>query len=211
MKKIALLLSAGIVSLTAAQAQQTAGGAMSSTDYAPASTASRNNSFGVKGGLNLSNVYGDDKPAGRENLNSFHAGVFGQVGITNKVSIQPEILYSRKGYRYMDATQGESNRRYDYIQVPVLFVYNFLDHVSFHVGPQVSLMTKYRDAQGEKKISAAGLNSFDYGAVAGIEGRMGPARIGVRYDLGAGKILESGNNRLYNNTFQAYVGLGFSN
>lgn len=212
MKKITLLLALCLASFTAVHAQDGPIGTRSSTDYAPSTSDSRNNGFGVKGGFNLSNVRGDDKDIipSRENYNAFHFGFYGQFGLNDKVSIQPEFLYSRKGFRYTEGGE-ETTNRFDYLQVPVLFVYNFVDNVSFHIGPQVSVMTKYKNGDEDLNIADSGLNSLDYGAVAGLEGRLGPARVGVRYDLGLGKLAEDEPNKLYNNTFQVYLGIGFTN
>ncbi|MBO3270146.1 MULTISPECIES: porin family protein [Hymenobacter] len=229
MKKITLLLVAFAASFSLAHAQVRPGGAMSSTDYFRSSSDSRNNGFGVKGGFNLTNVHGDDKggiPA-RENLNTFHAGVYAQFGLSSKVAIQPELLYSRQGYRY-DQTQGGTTEqrvnRLDYLKVPVLLTYNFLDNVSVHVGPQVALLTKVKNAGVDQSIDDYGYHSLDYGVVGGIEFRVGPARIGGRYDLGLAKIRKDGyattgtagqinvpSGDVRNQAFQVYLGLGISN
>ncbi|MBC6611042.1 PorT family protein [Hymenobacter sp. BT507] len=229
MKKITLLLAAFAASLSLAHAQVRPGGAMSSTDYFRSSSDSRNNGFGVKGGFNLTNVHGDDKggiPA-RENLNTFHAGVYAQFGLNSKVAIQPELLYSRQGYRYNQTQAGSTEQRVnrlDYLKLPVLLTYNFLDNVSVHVGPQVALLTKVKNAGVDQSISDYGYHSLDYGVVGGIEFRVGPARIGGRYDLGLAKIRKDGyattgaagqinvpSGDVRNQAFQVYLGLGISN
>lgn len=227
MKKITLLLAAFAASFSLAHAQVRPGGAMSSTDYFRSSSDSRNNGFGVKGGFNLTNVHGDDKggiPA-RENLNTFHAGLYAQFGLNSKVAIQPELLYSRQGYRYKQNATGEQRvNRLDYLKLPVLLTYNFLDNVSVHVGPQIALLTKVKNAGVDQSLDNYGYNSLDYGVVGGAEFRVGPARIGGRYDLGLAKIRKDGyptagpvgqinvpSGEVRNQAFQVYVGLGISN
>ena len=234
MKKITLLLVAFAASLSLAHAQVRPGGAMSSTDYFRSSSDSRNNGFGVKGGFNLTNVHGDDKGGipGRENLNTFHAGVYAQFGLNSKVAIQPELLYSRQGYRYDLTTSGVAGNvteqrvnRLDYLKLPVLLTYNIVDNVSVHVGPQVALLTKVKNAGVDQSIDTYGYHSLDYGVVGGIEFRVGPARVGGRYDLGLAKIRKDGyptrngtsepfnvpSGDVRNQAFQVYVGLGISN
>ncbi|SNR53783.1 MULTISPECIES: porin family protein [Hymenobacter] len=233
MKKAALLLS--FCALSAAATAQTEGsrvsGIRSSTDYAPGSGSSdsRNNGFGIKGGLNWSQIHGDDKD-NYDNLGSyrnFHAGVYAQFGFNDKFSIQPEVLYSRQGFEGSSASRSNTNTyftRLDYIQVPVLLVYNIVDNVSVHVGPQVSLLTKVREAGQERKIANEdnlydySYNSLDYGLSAGLEGRIGPARVGGRYTAGFADVIKDPKNtaaqslaNIKNGAFQVYVGIGISN
>ncbi|WBA40790.1 porin family protein [Hymenobacter canadensis] len=227
MKKLPILLALSCVSFTAAQAQQTPGGSQSSTNYAPGTSDSRNNGFGVKAGFNLSDLRGGDKGAYKqlESLKSYHAGVYAQFGLNDKVSIQPEFLFTRKGFdaEQFDRTTGQTTgqqkqTRLDYIQIPVLFVYNVLDNISLHVGPQASLLVKSKIAGEERQISSVGLNSLEYGVVGGVEARVGPARVGARYDLGLSDIYndpkDAGSaayDNVKNGVFQVYVGIGINN
>ena len=232
MKKSALLLS--FCALSTAALAQTDGpaGVRSSTDYSPGTTDSRNNGFGVKGGFTAANFRGDDKQnfSNEGAYNTFHAGVYAQFGFNDKFSLQPEVLYSRQGFKgdspATTAPAGSYTTRLDYIQVPVLLVYNFLDNVSLHVGPQVSLLTKVKEGDRERRIAdennrfGYSYNSLDYGLSAGLEARVGPARIGGRYTAGFADIIQDQNlavtgnqalTNIKNGAFQVYVGLGISN
>jgi len=223
----------GAAAAPAAMAQARAGGDLSSKDYTgSAATDSRNTGFGIKGGYNLTNLYGSGKGLlNPDYLNAFHGGLYGQFGLNQVSSIQVELLYTRKGYMANFNSVGgpsynESQRttRLNYLQLPILYVANFTKDLSFHIGPQVSLLTNARVYDQDLALSAGGFNSLDYGAVAGFEGRVGPARIGVRYDLGLGNVykdgvsIKYGNNtvanltssNLHNQTFQVYLGLGFT-
>ncbi|HEX8428351.1 porin family protein [Hymenobacter sp.] len=232
MKKLFLLLAICSCSF-AATAQQSVDGVRSSTDYAPSTSDSRNNGFGIKGGFNLVDLHGSDteKYTDLSNLKTFHAGVYAQFGINDKISIQPELLLSRKGFDDKEGpvmvigpgptppvSSTRRETRLDYIQVPVLFVYNFLDNVSVHIGPQASLLVRVKDAGEEKSIASGGFHSLDYGVVGGLEARVGPARVGARYDLGLADIYKdssSASQSIYkdvkNGVFQLYVGIGFTN
>ncbi|UYZ62647.1 porin family protein [Hymenobacter weizhouensis] len=229
MKKFALLLS--FCSLSAVALAQTDGpsGVRSSTDYSPGTSDSRNNGFGVKGGFTAAHFRGDDKKnyANDDAYNTFHAGVYAQFGFNEKFSIQPEVLYSRQGFTASSASRtvtSQYDTRLDYIQVPVLLVYNFLDNVSVHVGPQVSLLTKVKEGDRERKIAdennrfGYSYNSLDYGVSAGVEARVGPARVGGRYTAGFADIIQDPTttaaqslNNIKNGAFQVYVGIGISN
>jgi len=227
MKSLTLFLALSLVLITAAQAQERVDGVRSSTDYQPSTSDSRNNGFGIKGGFNLSDLRGGDKDAYQnlESLKSFHAGLYAQFGLNDKVSIQPEFLFTRKGFdaQQFDPVSGVASgqqraTRLDYVQIPVLFVYNVFDNVSLHLGPQASLLVRAKYAGTERSISDAGLNSLDYGVVGGVEGRIGPARVGARYDLGLADIYNDPKDakadaydNVKNGVFQVYVGVGFTN
>lgn len=231
-----LLLAASLLSVPALAQTTGPTGVRSSTDYPSASggTGSRNTGFGIKGGFTASNFRGDDKKNYSDEgiYNTFHAGIYTQYGFSDKFSIQPELLYSRQGFAGNNGLpnsqnqliNGAYNTRLDYIQVPVLLVYNFLDNVSVHVGPQVSLLTKVRENGVERKLAkdnnnSYAYNSLDYGLAAGLEARIGPARVGGRYVAGFNEIIKDQDlaktgarslSDIKNGAFQVYVGFGFN-
>lgn len=221
MKKLFLLALLAVAATTGAQAQARAGGEISSKDYTGGgSTTSRNTGFGIKGGYNYTNVYGDgSKSFDLKGYNGYHAGVYGQIGFNEFASVQLELLYVRKGFD--NNTVATGNRRLDYLELPVLFVGNVTETLSFHIGPEISLLTKVRENGVNVAIADRGYNTVDYGAVAGVEARVGPARVGARYDLGFGKVYDPNKvslqpvniqikDRLSTGTVQLYVGIGFT-
>ncbi|MDX5348392.1 MAG: PorT family protein [Hymenobacteraceae bacterium] len=169
-----------------------------------------NDGFGVKGGLNYSYIRGNDKPSSADARAGWHAGLYGQYSISENFSVQLEALYSRKGY---DSANNIVNR-YDYFDVPLLFVWNFLDNVSLHVGPQASLMVAAK--RDDKEIDMEPYNTFDYGFAAGLEGRVSIVRVGARYNMGfadlrkkADDLVTDINQDIKNGVFQVYLGVGF--
>ncbi len=225
MKKTLLFLLLAVASAPAAFAQARPGGSLSSKDYTGGGvTTSRNTGFGVKGGYNLNGLRGDDISGINRNSNSdFHAGVYGQFGLNNFSSVQVELLYSRLGFAANTGTGGvQQTYRTTYIQLPVMYVGNFTDNLSFHVGPQASLLINANKAGESLALAENGFNTFDFGGVGGLEARIGPARVGARYNLSLGKLFEDniptgksidprfGNAKIYNNLLQVYVGIGFT-
>lgn len=224
MKKTLLFLFLAMASAPAVFAQARPGGTLSSKDYTGGGvTDSRNTGFGIKGGYSLSGVRGDDiKGIDRDTRSGFHAGVYGQFGLNEFSSIQAELLYSRQGFGANTAANGGKQAfKLDYISLPIMYVGNFTENLSFHVGPQASLLINANNGQ-TLDLEQNGFNSFDFGGVGGLEARVGPARIGARYNLSLGKIFEDGgsatnlvgsqfaNSKIYNNLFQVYVGIGFT-
>jgi len=228
MKNLFLLFALALAAGPQAMAQ----GGLSSKDYDSGSTGneSRNTGFGIKGGYNTSNVKGSgaDLFPNKNSLAAFNAGVYGQFGFSNFASLQVELLYIRKGY-HTDAgatTAGTPyaahDTRLDYFELPVLFVGNITETLSVHVGPQISVLTKVLNDGKNLDLNANGYNTLDYGVVGGAEARLGPARLGVRYDLSLANIYKTGAAVQYGNTaltvtdgnvrnqcIQVYLGIGF--
>ena len=169
-----------------------------------------NAGIGIKAGVNFASLHGSDKDllgdvSGHTN---FHAGVFAQFALSNFFSVQPEVLYSRKGYERNDSTF-----RLNYFDVPVLAVFNISDNFSVHLGPQVGILIAAKQEGKEEKLEP--YNTFGYGAAAGLEGRISRLRIGARYvhsleDLrkedAAGQHM---NQDIKNSVVQVYVGVSF--
>lgn len=225
MKKTFLLLLLAITSASSAFAQARPGGSTSSKDYTGGKTTnSRNTGFGVKGGYNLNGLRGEDiKGISRDSHADFHAGVYGQFGVSDFSSVQVELLYSRLGFSAnTGAGAAPQTYRTTYLQLPVMYVGNFTDNLSFHVGPQASLLINATKEGASLGLADNGFNTFDFGGVGGLEARIGPARVGARYNLSLGKVFTDnipagkaidpgfGNAKIYNNLLQVYVGIGFT-
>ncbi|GEO05567.1 hypothetical protein AAE02nite_32310 [Adhaeribacter aerolatus] len=210
MKKLSFILVAILLSLTG-YAQKRVTTTAPINHNLEGSTAPENTGFGIKGGLNYSDVRNTDGSINFDPKTSYHVGAFAQFSITDWFSLQPEVLYSRKGY---DSTNVA--RRLDYFDVPLLLVFNPLDNVSFHVGPQVSLLMTVKDDDREINKEDS-YNSVDYGLAGGVEARLSIFRLGARYNLGMNQIYQDTyrsiannvNKDIKNGAFQVYVGIGF--
>lgn len=93
--------------------------------------------FGVKGGVNFSNLYTDN--ADDENiLTGFNIGLYAKVPVTNSISIQPEVCYTGKGAEvvYNDVfASGTAKFKLNYIEVPVMLVANVTTNFNLQLGP----------------------------------------------------------------------------
>ncbi|TXK47425.1 PorT family protein [Pontibacter qinzhouensis] len=168
-----------------------------------------NSGFGIKGGVNFSQLRGSDKDmlGSISGHTSFHAGVFAQFAFSDAFSIQPEVLYSRRGYERNDSTF-----RFDYLNVPILAVFNVTENISLHAGPQIGILMSGK--RGGSEIDLAPYNTFDYGAAAGIEAKISWLRLGARYFLGLTDLRKENalgqkiNEDIKNGVFQVYLGIG---
>ena len=61
--------------------------------------SSQNLNVGIKGGLNLYNIY-NDNGAKYDNLTGFDVGLLGHIHLTRHLDLQPEVVYCAQGAKY---------------------------------------------------------------------------------------------------------------
>ncbi|QKG54240.1 porin family protein [Hymenobacter sp. BRD67] len=225
--KYLLLLLVSLAATEVAHAQVR--GLPSAGDYSEGQgTTSRNTGFGIKGGLSYSDLKGSGAGifTNLNQLKTFHAGVYGQYGFTHFASVQVELLYSRKGFQAdSNGLKSQQTTQLNYIELPILFVGNITETLSIHLGPQVSMLSSARTGSQDLDIGQSGYNRFDFGGIVGAEARLGPARVGVRYDLSFANLYKSGSavtynghpistlitdNNIRNSVLQVYLGIGIA-
>lgn len=108
-----------------------------------------NLTFGLKVGTNFSNVYdseGEDFVA--DGKFGLAAGAFVVIPLGKIFGIQPEIMYSQKGFKSTGTFLGESyemTRTTDFIDVPILLSIKPVEYISILFGPQFSYLMKQTD------------------------------------------------------------------
>lgn len=188
--------------------------------------------IGVKGGANLSNLSGDLTNEDRyENKFGFHGGLMLNIGLLDDgfLSVQPEVLFSQKGFTYADDefTSGTIRYKYDgdvtynYIDVPVLLKIK-AGSVYFEAGPQYSYLLKIKN---DARVSLNGntavntttadlddvnRNEIGYAAGLGYQSE-GGLMLGLRYngsftDFGKDGYQDAETRNARNSVFQASVG-----
>lgn len=91
--------------------------------------------FGVKAGLNVASLGGDEvynysaKPG-------FHAGVVLDVPFGDKISIQPEVLISLQG----SGGFFLEDLNFLYLNLPIMGKYNVWDELFIEAGPQIGFL-----------------------------------------------------------------------
>lgn len=105
--------------------------------------------FGIKAGANLSNVWdeqGSDFVADRK-LGAV-GGVFLAVPIGKYFGVQPEVLFSQKGFKGEGSLLGfpySFTRTTSYIDVPLLFQFKPIPYFTLLAGPQFSYLLKEKN------------------------------------------------------------------
>lgn len=97
---------------------------------------------GAKGGVNFSTIGGDDVEE-HDSRTSFHAGLFAELPISDRFSIQPELMYSGQGFDIQEIDQdnvfdNDENIEYqlDYIQIPIMAKLYLVQGLYVEAGPQ---------------------------------------------------------------------------
>jgi hypothetical protein len=95
---------------------------------------------GVKAGVNFASLSGF---SGDSRI-SVHGGLFLNHAINKNWSIQPELLYSGEGQRYI-SDGFERTIALEYVQIPLMIQYSPINQLYFEVGPQLGLLASARD------------------------------------------------------------------
>lgn len=173
------------------------------------SANSQDFAFGVKGGVNVASV-GGNTYAGIGDLSSFgskisfHVGGVVEIPISEKIAVQPELLYSSQGSKWPINSAG-SNLKLDYVNLPVMVKYYVIKGLSAEAGPLAGfLLSTNADKEDFKSLDIA----VGIGASYKIEDNL---FVGIRYNKGIMNINNdvdfNGTNR--NNVFQISAGYAF--
>ena len=172
--------------------------------------------FGIKGGLNFSTITGDyfNSPETRTGLNF---GLLAEIPLSDKFSIQPEVLYSAQGYDFASIDEdnifdNDDNIEYqvDYISVPVLAEYYVIDGLSIQAGPSFNFKVNeeldYQPLEDAGDLDKDRFDSFGLNGVAGLEYKFNNGLfLNGRYNYGFTEVFEGSD--AHNSVWQ--VGLGY--
>lgn len=148
--------------------------------------------FGLKAGLNLSNLHSSNTPVEdlTESRTGIHAGAFGELRFSQLFALQVEALYSQQGakttipyieieppgelgiYKQSSKQQNpdyEAEGRYDYLNVPVLAKFYVYEGLNVYGGPQVSVLLSAKDKYESEEIDVKDeLDPLDFGLYGGV-------------------------------------------
>ncbi|ALI97753.1 hypothetical protein DC20_00555 [Rufibacter tibetensis] len=158
--------------------------------------------LGIKGGLNLYSI-------SNSNYNTkehFNAGLLSHFHLSDRVGLQPEIMFSGQGGKLNNSSNPRLNL--SYINVPVLLQYMYNNGFRLQAGPQIGyLVSANSKNDGVSTDVKSGFNSLDFGISAGVSYVFVQTGIGLdaRYNHGISNINENNANRSTNRGFQLGV------
>jgi hypothetical protein len=170
-------------------------------------------SFGVKAGVNVANqsFKSEGISLSPDARTGFHVGGFVTAMFTEKLGLQPEVLYSNAGCT-INFLGEKIKQKFDYVSVPVLVRYQPIEILNLHAGPQFGfLLNAEQEYDGETEDLKDGTKGLDVGAAfgAGIDLPMGLG-FSARYILGLSNISDADEDfTMKNNILQLSVTFRF--
>ncbi|GAA4353426.1 porin family protein [Hymenobacter saemangeumensis] len=182
--------------------------------------------FGLRAGANYSNLAGNvQNESTYNNKAGFLGGIMINVPLVddNFLSVQPEILYSQKGFEnkpveYSGLLGGKQVREgrvsYNYLDVPVLFKVNAGGFIA-EAGPQYSYLLSANnetrttttpplggapsttEAQNKRDVSGLNRNELGYVAGVGYQAENGLS-LNLRYTGALSDFVKSDNSTYFN-------------
>ncbi|RRT94451.1 MULTISPECIES: porin family protein [Empedobacter] len=127
--------------------------------------------LGVKGGLNFPTLSGDSRQLYENQTKfrtDFYVGGYANYKITDQISFQPELLYSKQGAGLKTNDNSKAKLITHNINIPLMGRYEIMDGLNVEFGPQlgflVSAKEKYELGKENTKIKATdNFKTFDFG------------------------------------------------
>jgi hypothetical protein len=171
---------------------------------------------GIRGGLNISNVSGNEYKA----KPGFHVGTVVDIPVNERFTFQPEAVFSQKGgttkvsdqRQYFNSMDGNYYKRRNlianYVDINALGRVNVTEGLYFLLGPQFSVLFydryKYNNGDGEKDVYnfTEGTRRIDLGIAAGAGYEFDNGWfVGIRREFGLLPVFQNGAS-LRNSVFQ---------
>lgn len=180
--------------------------------------------FGLKAGANYSNVYdtkSEDFDA--EGKLGFAGGVQLSIPINKYLGVQPEVLFSQKGFKgegRMFGVDYSFKRTTSYIDIPLQIALKPSEFITILAGPQYSYLIKQKDEFNSTLFSDSQEEEFDnenirkniFGFVGGLDINIMHIVLGARvgWDITDNHGDGSSSTPRYKNVwFQATIGYNF--
>ena len=175
--------------------------------------------FGVKGGMNLSNFSGKASENSDAKI-GFNVGVTVDYAFSSDVYLLTGLEFTTKGAKWEEGDEKLTLNPM-YLQVPIHVGYKLTvaedTRIVFHAGPYIAygIAGKITAKKGSLKESEnifgsdeiQGLKRFDFGLGLGTAVEFGKFGIGLGYDFGLANIGRSSTFKLRN--MNAYLTVGY--
>lgn len=179
------------------------------------------NNVGFKGGVNFSNIHGEDVDDDFESKAGFNFGIVAQQRVSQNVRFQEEFLITQKGTK-LDYNGYEIVEKYNYLEIPVLIkvkMGNPNSPLSLYGGPSFSFLTSAKNTTTYNGYSVSGsvddyMNDFDLGINIGADLTMDRFFFDVRYTHGLSNIYKGSDEEIDYSSLKVKnkviaVGVGF--
>ena len=174
-------------------------------------------SLSIKGGLNMSNFYGDELSDKNMKV-GFHIGVGADLEFTPNMALQTGLFYSTKGAKFKSKEEGDwinAEVAANYLQIPIHLAYK-IDvtpgtKVVLHAGPYLAYGIGGKATVGPVKVNTfdkdLGFKPFDAGLGLGVGVEFGMILVDLGWDMGLTNISRASSGNVKNQN--AYLSLGY--
>jgi hypothetical protein len=139
------------------------------------------NTFGFKGGLNVSTLGG--KATGSSARLGYNLGLYAENRLYQELGIQTELIVSLQGARSSSINNLKLN--YTYMALPILSNIYFSKGVALEAGLQPAYLLRAVQYDGGDKFSIRdNVNNFDLSGIVGISYNKPFGKAGIRFVLG---------------------------
>jgi hypothetical protein len=168
---------------------------------------------GIKVGTNINKIQGQSFKD--QFTYGYSAGVYADIKVSNKWSIQPEVLFNQVSTdtsdRFSDLYKINADKiskiKLNYLSIPILLNYNVSKGISLQAGPQFGiLMSQNKDLLQEGKDA---FKSGDFSMVGGLQLKFSSIRLYGRYAIGLSNINDIDNRDSWKNQ-SIQLGVGFT-
>jgi hypothetical protein len=170
--------------------------------------------IGIKGGTNIIKV--DGRSFKDEFRYGYHIGGFMELGLNNKWSVNPEVLFNQYSttldsnfkniYQNVLNPSYQSKVKLNYLSIPIILNYKLIGPISLQAGPQFGVLI-----DKNKTLLQNGGNAFkngDFSLLAGAQVKLMALRVTGRYVVGLCNINDIDNRDKWKyQGFQLSLGL----
>lgn len=147
--------------------------------------------FGIKAGINGSNLYDDASATDKKSRVGVTAGAFLQIPLAKgRMSLRPELLFTTKGGAYDLAGGERPDFKINYIEIPISLEYRLLGFINLHAGGYASTLASADGTLGGSlgKLGRGNFEKYDYGWHAGAGVDFGGLGLHFRLSRGLKKV-----------------------
>lgn len=166
--------------------------------------------LGIKGGASINKLSG--KSFKEEFSFGYHLGAFLELGVMDKLSIQPEVLFNQinvdtsNNFSSVYQFDRVSKVKLQYLSIPILVNFKPSKLISIQAGPQVGILINKSNTLVENGRDA--FKSGDFSMLGGVQLNLMNFRIYGRYVVGLSNINDLDNQEKWKNqSIQLGVGL----
>ena len=160
--------------------------------------------FGAKLGINFASITGDNTKNLDPIASIINFGVYSEIPVNEKLSFQPEIMYSIQGY-----SVGNDIVSLNYLNFPLMGKYYVAKGLSLEAGPQIGFLLSAKNEGTDVKDT---FKTLDFGVNVGLGYKLDNGlNFGARYNLGLSNLndVSGSSDKFRNGVLQVTVGYSF--